>query len=61
MLQQDIVTRWNSTFLMMESHELSVDGAELELPTSLSACQWGLANLLCSDYNNGIMYVQITA
>lgn len=47
MLQQDVTTRWNSTFLMMKSlldqkRALGVYGADHELPASLSAHQWSL-------------------
>ncbi|CAM4722262.1 unnamed protein product [Leuciscus chuanchicus] len=47
MLQQDVATRWNSTFLMMKSlldqkRALGVYGADHELPACLSAHQWGL-------------------
>ncbi|XP_073694469.1 zinc finger BED domain-containing protein 4-like [Garra rufa] len=47
MLQQDVATRWNSTFLMMRSlldqkRALGVYGADHELPSCLSAHQWGL-------------------
>ena len=47
MLQQDVVTRWNSTFYMMQSlleqkRALGVYRADHELPASLSAYQWGI-------------------
>ncbi|XP_069395941.1 zinc finger BED domain-containing protein 4-like [Paralichthys olivaceus] len=47
MLQQDVATRWNSTFYMMKSlldqkRALGVYGADHELPACLSAHQWGL-------------------
>jgi len=47
MLQQDVATRWNSTFYLMKSlldqkRALGVYGADHELPACLSAYQWGL-------------------
>ena len=47
MLQQDVATRWNSTFYMMKSlldqkRALGVYGADHELPACFSAYQWGL-------------------
>ncbi len=47
MLQQDTLTRWNSTFYMMSSllvqkRALGAYGAEFELPASFSVYQWGL-------------------
>ncbi|XP_034542641.1 zinc finger BED domain-containing protein 4-like [Notolabrus celidotus] len=47
MLQQDVTTRWNSTFYMMKSlldqkRALGVYGADHELPACFSAYQWGL-------------------
>lgn len=47
MLQQDVATRWNSTFYMMKSllgqkRALGVYGADHELPACFSAHQWGL-------------------
>lgn len=46
-LQQDVATRWNSTFYMMQSlleqkRALGVYGADHELPVCFSAHQWGL-------------------
>lgn len=47
MLQQDVATRWNSTFYIMRSlldqkRALNVFGAEHELPSSFTTHQWGL-------------------
>lgn len=46
-LQQDVKTRWNSTYFMIESlieqkRALSAYSAEHELPTTLTANQWAL-------------------
>ncbi|XP_060794595.1 zinc finger BED domain-containing protein 4-like [Neoarius graeffei] len=46
-LQQDVTTRWNSTFYMMQSlldqkRALGVYAADHELPVCFSAHQWGL-------------------
>ncbi|KAL1278883.1 hypothetical protein QQF64_025556 [Cirrhinus molitorella] len=46
-LKQDVATRWNSTFYMMESlveqkRALAAYAAEFELPASLTANQWGI-------------------
>ncbi|XP_053285395.1 zinc finger BED domain-containing protein 4-like [Pleuronectes platessa] len=46
-LQQDVPTRWNSTFLMMESlleqkHALATYAADHDLPANLTAQHWGI-------------------
>lgn len=46
-LQQDVSTRWNSTYYMMQSlveqkRALSAYAADYELPTTLTASQWGI-------------------
>lgn len=46
-LQQDIATRWNSTFYMMRSlveqkRALGAYAADFELPATLTANQWGI-------------------
>ncbi|KAK7918884.1 hypothetical protein WMY93_010168 [Mugilogobius chulae] len=46
-LQQDVTTRWNSTYYMLESvleqrRSISAYGAEYELPASLTPNQWSL-------------------
>ena len=46
-LQQDVSTRWNSTYYMMQSlveqkRVLSAYAADYELPTTLTATQWGI-------------------
>ena len=46
-LQQDVPTRWNSTFFMMESlleqkHALAAYAADHDLPANLTAQHWGL-------------------
>lgn len=46
-LQQDIATRWNSTFYMMRSlveqkRALCAYAADFELPATLTANQWGI-------------------
>ena len=46
-LQQDVVTRWNSTYYMMQSlveqkRTLGAYAADFELPATLTANQWGI-------------------
>ena len=46
-LQQDVVTRWNSTYYMMQSlveqkRALGAYAADFELPATLTANQWGI-------------------
>ncbi|XP_061913720.1 zinc finger BED domain-containing protein 4-like [Entelurus aequoreus] len=46
-LQQDVSTRWNSTFYMMQSlveqkRALSAYAADYDLPAMLTATQWGI-------------------
>ena len=46
-LQQDVSTRWNSTYYMMQSlveqkRALSAYAADYELPTTLTASHWGI-------------------
>lgn len=46
-LQQDVPTRWNSTYFMMQSlveqkRALSAYAADYELPATLNATQWGI-------------------
>ena len=50
-LQQDVCTRWNSTYHMMQSlveqkRALSAYAADYELPATLNATQWGILEKL---------------
>lgn len=52
-LQQDIATRWNSTYYMLESlreqkRALSAYVADFDLPATLTANQWGLIDSMLS-------------
>lgn len=49
-LKQDVNTRWNSTFYMMQSlleqkRMLAAYAADYELPVTLTAQQWALMEL----------------
>ncbi len=53
-LQQDVKTRWNSTYFMIESlveqkRALSAYTADHELPTTLTTNQWGLPEKLMTS------------
>ncbi|KAL2095534.1 hypothetical protein ACEWY4_007682 [Coilia grayii] len=50
-LQQDVSTRWNSTYYMMQSlveqkRALSAYATDYELPTTLTTTQWGIMEMM---------------